>query len=278
VVSDEPIRRQLLEAEIDKAFNEFFETDQPNPTEDNPHAAVFDEMADDLYQTMLQEQAKEEAAAGLLPAQTNAAAAGWTNDGSIQYNMQEEISAAPFAQQEYLRQFWDETKQRFSAGKLLFDTQPYGSFQPAFAVADNKSFYGVDSNDTSNQINVGVDKHSNIIKQFAAQGGKEKSSDFKDDASQGEHQTKTTNKGNEIDITPEKNHRTAARNPGPYATACSSVDIVDKNGNIKTRRWYDKNGRAYRDVDMTNHGNPKAHPQWPHEHTWDWSTEEPIRK
>ena len=62
-----PTKQQLLEAEIDQAFHEVFETDQPTPTEDNPHAAVFDEMADELYQTILQEQAKEEAAAGLTP-------------------------------------------------------------------------------------------------------------------------------------------------------------------------------------------------------------------
>jgi hypothetical protein len=87
-----PTKQQLLEAEIDKAFNEVFETDQQHPTEDTPHAAVFDEMADELYQTNLWEQAKEEAVAGVLPAQTNAAAAGWTNDGSIQYNTQEDLS------------------------------------------------------------------------------------------------------------------------------------------------------------------------------------------
>ena len=57
---------------------------------------------------MLQEQAKEEAAAGLTPIPNQAKALdsstqGWTNNGNIQYNMQEEISAAPTAQQEFLR-------------------------------------------------------------------------------------------------------------------------------------------------------------------------------
>ena len=50
-----------------------------------------------------------------------------------------------------------------------------------------------------------------------------------------------------------------------------SVDILDDQGNISTRRWYDSNGNAYRDVDMTNHGNSKTHPEYPHEHTWNWS-------
>lgn len=31
-----PTKQQLLEAEIDKAFNEVFETDQTNPIEENP--------------------------------------------------------------------------------------------------------------------------------------------------------------------------------------------------------------------------------------------------
>lgn len=34
---------------------------------------------------------------------------------------------------------------------------------------------------------------------------------------------------------------------------------------------YDKNGRAQKDIDYTDHGNPKEHPKVPHEHKWDWS-------
>ena len=37
------------------------------------------------------------------------------------------------------------------------------------------------------------------------------------------------------------------------------------------------NGNAYRDVDMTNHGNSKTHPEYPHEHTWNWSDGIPKR-
>ena len=50
----------------------------------------------------------------------------------------------------------------------------------------------------------------------------------------------------------------------------SSIDRVDEKGRIITRRWYDGNGRAKKDVDFTDHGNPKTHPQVPHEHTWEW--------
>jgi hypothetical protein len=160
-VPTKPTKQQLLEAEIDQAFHEVFETNQPNPTEDNPHAAVFDEMADDLYQTMLQEQAKEEAAAGLTPIPNQAKAPesstqGWTNNGNIQYN---DSGDTAFSQQESLRQFCDETKQRFSAVKLLFGTQPYGSFQPAFDVADGKNFFDYNYDDILNRI----DKYTNKL-------------------------------------------------------------------------------------------------------------------
>ncbi|NLL80604.1 MAG: hypothetical protein GX234_12630 [Clostridiales bacterium] len=87
----------------------------------------------------------------------------------------------------------------------------------------------------------------------------------------------TSNLGKEIDITPSSNHSTVSNNPGPKGTPNSSVDILDDAGNVATRRWYDSNGNTYRDVDMTNHGNPKTHPEHPHEHTWDWSSGNPKR-
>ena len=76
----------------------------------------------------------------------------------------------------------------------------------------------------------------------------------------------TSNLGKEIDITPSTNHTTTTKNPGLKGTPNSSVDIVDSAGNIKTRRWFDSNGIQMRDVDFTNHGNAKLHPEWPHEH------------
>ncbi len=89
--------------------------------------------------------------------------------------------------------------------------------------------------------------------------------------------TVTSNLGNKIDITPSENHMTVSENPGVTGSPNSSVDILDSNGNVSTRRWYDSDGRAYRDVDMTNHGNSKTHPEYPHEHTWDWSDGYPKR-
>lgn len=57
----------------------------------------------------------------------------------------------------------------------------------------------------------------------------------------------------------------------------SSVDYLDGNGNIKTRRWFGEDRLATRDVDMTNHGNPKLHPEWPHEHIGEWIDGIPYR-
>ena len=46
----------------------------------------------------------------------------------------------------------------------------------------------------------------------------------------------------------------------------------------KTIRWYDSEGKAYRDVDMSDHGNSKEHPEVPHEHTWEYNNGKPKRK
>ena len=83
--------------------------------------------------------------------------------------------------------------------------------------------------------------------------------------------------GNEIDITPSLKHTSVNKNPGPYGKVNTSVDILDAEGNIKTRRWYDSEGKAYRDVDMSDHGNPKEHPEVPHEHTWEYNNGKPKR-
>ena len=83
--------------------------------------------------------------------------------------------------------------------------------------------------------------------------------------------------GNEIDITPSLKHTLVNKNPGPYGEVNISVDILDAEGNIKTRRWYDSEGKAYRDVDMSDHGNPKEHPEVPHEHTLEYNNGKPKR-
>ena len=81
-----------------------------------------------------------------------------------------------------------------------------------------------------------------------------------------ENQVVTSNLGNVYDVTQSNNHFITTKNPGLAGEANSSVDILDSAGNITTRRWYGPDGEQIRDVDFTNHGNPKMHPEWPHEH------------
>jgi hypothetical protein len=58
----------------------------------------------------------------------------------------------------------------------------------------------------------------------------------------------------------------------------SSIDRVDGNGNVVSRRYFDENGLAKKDVDFTDHGYPKDHPEVPHEHDWDWNnSDKPSR-
>ncbi|MBE7031468.1 MAG: hypothetical protein E7401_00725 [Ruminococcaceae bacterium] len=85
--------------------------------------------------------------------------------------------------------------------------------------------------------------------------------------------------GKKLNIAQFENHSVVTKNPGYKGSPNSSIDIVDENGYIVTRRWYDAQGRAYRDVDFTNHGNPLTHPEWPHEHIWEYSDDgTPIRR
>jgi hypothetical protein len=96
---------------------------------------------------------------------------------------------------------------------------------------------------------------------------------------EGTSSTVKTNLGNEIDITPSSNHSTTTKNPGYKGTPNSSIDIIDDAGNVQTRRWFGSDGKAIKDVDMTNHGNPKYHPEWPHEHFWEYGPDgKPINR
>ncbi len=47
-----------------------------------------------------------------------------------------------------------------------------------------------------------------------------------------------------------------------------SVDIISKDGKVVRENYYDSNGNIYLTIDYTNHGNPKQHPNVPHEHRW----------
>lgn len=57
----------------------------------------------------------------------------------------------------------------------------------------------------------------------------------------------------------------------PTKSKPNSKKTLYHNGKKIRDRYYDKNGCAQKDIDYTDHGNPKEHPQVPHEHKWDWS-------
>ncbi|WP_167324171.1 hypothetical protein [Enterococcus caccae] len=83
-----------------------------------------------------------------------------------------------------------------------------------------------------------------------------------------EESSVTSNQGNTYDDTPSKKHKKVTGSADRTGEPNSSVDIYDKSGKIKTRRWYDEDGNAVRDIDYDDHGNPTRHPEVPHEHTW----------
>ncbi|WP_260479524.1 hypothetical protein [Listeria cossartiae] len=49
----------------------------------------------------------------------------------------------------------------------------------------------------------------------------------------------------------------------------SSADILNPDGSVKQRRYYDDKGRAKEDIDF-NHSDDGTH-EFPHRHKWDWT-------
>ena len=52
----------------------------------------------------------------------------------------------------------------------------------------------------------------------------------------------------------------------PVKSKPNSKRTLYHNGKKVRDRYYDKNGYAKKDIDFTNHGNPKEHPRVPYEH------------
>ena len=61
-----------------------------------------------------------------------------------------------------------------------------------------------------------------------------------------------------------------------YGDPGSCIEKINKEGTVIQRRYYDEQGRAYIDIDLTDHGQPEYHP-WEregkkiHKHVWDWT-------
>ncbi len=60
-------------------------------------------------------------------------------------------------------------------------------------------------------------------------------------------------------------------NPPIKGKPNSTTTQVDEDGNPRKDRHYGPDGNADFDIDYTDHGNPKNHPDVPHKHDWDWS-------
>jgi len=75
---------------------------------------------------------------------------------------------------------------------------------------------------------------------------------------------------------PYENHITVqktdtVRNLPTTGKPNSSVDFYDENGTLTQRRYYDENGRATEDIDYEHSNGDNSH-EFPHRHTWDWSS------
>lgn len=55
--------------------------------------------------------------------------------------------------------------------------------------------------------------------------------------------------------------------------ANSSADLLNTDGTVKQRRYYDTDGKAQMDIDF-NHTDDGTH-TFPHRHIWDWSQKKP---
>ncbi|MGM0219054.1 hypothetical protein [Enterococcus sp. AZ126] len=56
----------------------------------------------------------------------------------------------------------------------------------------------------------------------------------------------------------------------------SSADILNPDGSVKQRRYYDEKGRATEDIDY-NHSDDGTH-EFTHRHKWDWSNPEKPKR
>ena len=67
---------------------------------------------------------------------------------------------------------------------------------------------------------------------------------------------------------PTDNHTTSEERSLPReGDPNSSVDLLNPDGSVKQRRYYDKDGNAYEDIDY-NHDNGDGSHTFPHRHKW----------
>lgn len=64
----------------------------------------------------------------------------------------------------------------------------------------------------------------------------------------------------------------------PLSATPNSVTKNYKGGKLDRERYYGSDGKAYLDIDYTNHGNPKTHPHVPHQHKITYEDGKPHRQ
>lgn len=57
----------------------------------------------------------------------------------------------------------------------------------------------------------------------------------------------------------------------------NSVTQSYVNGKLEQERYYDSDGKAYLDIDYSDHGNAKTHPTVPHQHHITWKNGKALR-
>ncbi len=76
----------------------------------------------------------------------------------------------------------------------------------------------------------------------------------------------------------ESIHITSNQHSKERVSTPNSVIKNYMNGKLNNERYYGKDGKAYLDIDYTNHGNPKTHPHVPHEHKISFKNGKMIRE
>lgn len=75
------------------------------------------------------------------------------------------------------------------------------------------------------------------------------------------------NKAGSLDIKEVNKINKVSDHGSPIESHPNSVNQkYNRNGVLLSERYYNNKGLAYIDIDYTDHGNPKMHPDVPHQH------------
>lgn len=70
----------------------------------------------------------------------------------------------------------------------------------------------------------------------------------------------------------DKNAKERVRFPDE-ANPGSVYMLIDEDNSFIQKRYFGDNKKAIKDIDYTDHGNPKRHPIVPHAHDWNWNVQ-----